>query len=67
MRCRIIPKKQRKIWIWFAFYRATKKFLVIQAGSHGKKALRSLLSKLDRYKIRVFCTDHWKIYRSLIP
>lgn len=60
-------KKRRKIWIWFAIARATRRVIAFEIGSRGKKTLKRLLVKLSIYKIRLFCTDHWKIYRALIP
>ena len=66
MRCGIILKKRRKIWVWFAVSRATRRVLALEVGSRGKKTLRRLLAKLNRFNVKQFCTDHWKIYRVLI-
>lgn len=60
-------KKRRKIWIWFAIARAPRRVIAFEIGRRGKKTLKCFLVKLSIYKIKLFCTDHYKIYRALMP
>ena len=60
-------KKQRKIWVWLADVRSTRKVIAYEVGSRGKKTLKLLLAKLSRFNIKHYCTDHWKIYKALLP
>ena len=60
-------KKQRKVWIWTAIDRRTRKLIAFESGSRGKKTLKRLLVKLSKFNIKKFCTDYWKVYKSLIP
>lgn len=64
MKCSTTPKKRRKICIWLAIACTTRRVLALEIGSRENKRL---LAKLSIYKTRLFCTDHWKIYRALIP
>ncbi len=42
-------KKRRKLWIWTAINRGTRKLITFESGSRGKKTLKRLLTKLARF------------------
>ena len=60
-------KKQRKLWIWIAVSRLTRRILAIEVGSRGQKPLKKLWGRISH--LRPFCvaTDESKVYRKVIP
>ena len=60
-------KKQRKLWIWIAVSRATRRILAIEIGSRGRKTLKRLWSKISHLRPFAVATDAWKVYRTVIP
>ena len=58
-------KKSRKLWIWIAIERATQEVLGFSLGSRGKKAFKSVVNQISKYKTQFYATDAWKIYGYL--
>ena len=67
MRCGITLVKKQKIWIWIALDRDTREILGWEVGSRGGKSLKKLLGKISHITCDYYATDHWKVYRKLIP
>jgi insertion element IS1 protein InsB len=60
--------KDNKVWIWKAFNRDTGKLIDWECGGRDEKTFRRLLTRLQRWKVRLFCTDHYVVYdQALAP
>ena len=66
MRCGTIRKKN-KLWIWKAFCRDTGELIAWQCGDRDKTTLKKLLKRLENWKVKIYYTDDWQPYKSLIP
>jgi len=60
------PKK-RKIWVWVAVCRETRRILDWEVGCRGVKTLKRLWERLKLFETQVYCSDHWKVYRAVLP
>ena len=50
-------KKSRKLWIWKAFERGTGRLIDGECGGRDQGTLDRLLKRLERWGVRLFCTD----------
>ncbi len=60
-------KKKRKVWLWLAICRDSKQILVFELGSRGLKTGKKLWEKVKNIPCKQDCTDHWEVYKNLIP
>ena len=60
-------KKTRKLWIWKAFERATGRLIDWECGDRDAPTLDRLLGRLERWGVRLFCTDDWPAYDAALP
>jgi insertion element IS1 protein InsB len=62
-----LKKKQRKLWIWKALDRDTGRLLDWECGRRDKTTLKALVDRLARWDVKVYYTDKWGTYASVIP
>jgi insertion element IS1 protein InsB len=60
-------KKTRKLWIWKALERATGRLIDWECGDRDRATLDRLLARLERWGVRLFCTDAWAPYDAALP
>jgi insertion element IS1 protein InsB len=58
-------QKKRKLWVWIAIDRYTQEVIGFSFGGRGKKALKELVRKIEKYSVGYYATDGWKIYNIL--
>ena len=54
--------KKSKLWIWKAYCRATGQLIDWECGARDQATLKRLLTRLKRWNIWFYFTDHWKVY-----
>ena len=62
-----VEKKSRKLWIWKAFERGTGRLIDWECGERDQATLERLLERLERWGVRLFCTDDWAPYDAALP
>src|SRR3982751_6447703 len=60
-------KKADKLWVWKARDRATGRLLDWELGGRDKATCERLPERLERWGVRLYCTDDWAAYAELIP
>jgi len=61
------PKKARKVWIWKALERGTGRLIDWECGDRDRVTLERLLARLERWGVRLFCTDDGAPYDAALP
>ena len=61
------PKKASKLWIWKALERDTGRLIDWECGDRDAVTLDRLLARLERWGVRLFCTDDWAPYDAALP
>jgi insertion element IS1 protein InsB len=54
--------KSTKVWIWKAYNRDTGKLIDWECGGRDAETFRRLLTRLQRWKVRLYCTDAFVVY-----
>jgi len=62
-----LKKKRQKLWIWKALDRDTGQLLDWECGRRDKATLQKLVDRLAQWDVKVYCTDKWATYASVIP
>ncbi len=62
-----LQQKRRKLWIWKALDRDTGQLLDWECGRRDKATLKKLVDRLVPWDVKVYCTDKWATYASVIP
>ena len=62
-----LKKKRQKLWIWKALDRDTGQLLDWECGRRDKATLKKLVDRLLPWDVKVYCTDKWATYASVIP
>jgi insertion element IS1 protein InsB len=62
-----LKNKRRKLWIWKALDRDTGHLLDWECGRRDKATLKKLIDRLVPWAVKVYCTDKWATYASVIP
>lgn len=62
-----LKQKRRKLWIWKALDRDTGQLLDWECGRRDKATLKKLVDRLLPWDVKVYCTDNWATYASVIP
>jgi insertion element IS1 protein InsB len=62
-----LKQKRRKLWIGQALDRDTGQLLDWECGQHDKATLKKLVDRLLRWDVKVYGTDKWATYASVIP
>jgi len=58
--------KANKLWIWKAVDRATGRLIDWQCGDRSEAAAGALLERLQAWSVRLFCTDSYASYETLL-
>jgi insertion element IS1 protein InsB len=61
------PKKANKLWIWKALERGTGRLIDWPCGARDRVTLERLLGRLERWGVRLFCTDDYAPYDEALP
>jgi insertion element IS1 protein InsB len=62
-----LQKKRQKLWIWKALDRDTGQLLDWECGRRDKATLKKLVDRLAQWDVKLYCTDQWVTYASVIP
>jgi insertion element IS1 protein InsB len=62
-----LKKKRRKLWIWKALAHHTGQLLDWECGRRDKTTLKKLVDRLAPWDVKLYCTDRWATYASVIP
>src|ERR687884_783104 len=63
-----LPKKKAdKLWVWKARDRASGRVVDWECGRRDAATLSRLLERVERWGVRLYCTDDWAAYAELIP
>jgi insertion element IS1 protein InsB len=62
-----LKQKRRKLWIWKALDRDTGQLLDWECGRRDKATLKKLVDRLLSWEVKVYGTDKWAAYTSVIP
>ena len=60
-------KKKQKLWIWKALCRDTGALIAWEWGHRDKQTLKKLIERLEAWSVKVYYTDDWPVYPSVIP
>jgi insertion element IS1 protein InsB len=62
-----LKTKRRKLWIWKALARETGQLLDWACGRRDKATLKKMVDRLAKWHVKMYCTDTWAAYASVIP
>jgi insertion element IS1 protein InsB len=62
-----LKQRRRKLWIWKALDRDTGQLLDWECGRRDKATLRKLVDRLRPWDVKVYGTDKWATYASVVP
>jgi insertion element IS1 protein InsB len=62
-----LQKKRQKLWIWKALDRSTGELLDWECGRRDKATLKKMIDRLAQWDVKMYCTDKWSTYASVIP
>jgi insertion element IS1 protein InsB len=62
-----LKNKRCKRWIWTALDRDTGQLLDWECGRRDKATLQKMVDRLAKWDVKMYCTDKWATYASLIP
>ena len=64
-----VGRKRRKVWLWLAVERASRRIVAWTLGGRGQVSARCLWQQLPRrYRRHCWCfTDEWKAYAAVLP
>ncbi len=60
-------KKAAKLWIWQALARPDGRLIDWECGGRDQATLERLLRRLDRWGVRLYCTDEYGPYDRALP
>jgi len=59
-----LGNKNNKVWIWKAYHRDTGKLIDWECGRRDAETFGRLFARLQRWKIRLYCTDAFIVYEQ---
>jgi insertion element IS1 protein InsB len=62
-----VKKKRPTLWIWKALDQDTGQLLDWACGRRDKATLKKMVDRLASWDVKVYCTDQWGTYASVIP
>jgi insertion element IS1 protein InsB len=62
-----VKKKCQKLWIWKALDQETGQLLDWECGRRDKATLKKMVDRLAQWDVKIYCTDQWGTYASVIP
>src|ERR1051325_1847914 len=54
-----VGKKEKKVWILYAYCSESREILGFAMGKRNAKTVKNLMLKLKRLEVDFFCTDDW--------
>jgi insertion element IS1 protein InsB len=61
-----LGNKTNKLWIWTALDRASGRLIDWECGDRDQITFERLLARLQRWKVRLFCTDEYIVYEQAL-
>ena len=61
-----LKKKRQKLWIWKALDRDIGQLLDWEGGRRDKTTLKKMVDRLAPWDVKLYCTDKWATYASVI-
>jgi insertion element IS1 protein InsB len=61
-----VKQKRQKLWIWRALDQDTGHLLDWECGRCDKATLKKMVDRLASWDVKVYCTDQWGTYASVI-
>jgi len=58
---------RRKLWIWKALDPETGQLLDWECGRRDKTTLKKMVKRLAQWDVKLYCTDQWAAYASILP
>jgi insertion element IS1 protein InsB len=62
-----VKKKRQKLWLWKALDRDSGQLLDWECGRRDKATLKKMVDRLVQWDVKVYCTDTWATYASVLP
>src|SRR5215831_5294937 len=62
-----LKKKRGKLWLWQALDRDTGQLLDWEGGRRDKATLKEMVERLAQWDVKLYGTDKWATYASVIP
>ncbi len=62
-----IGNKKNKLWIWKALDRNTGYLIDWECGGRDKQTLEKLTARLSTLNAKIYYTDKWQVYESVLP
>jgi insertion element IS1 protein InsB len=62
-----VKKKCQKLWIWNALDQETGQLLDGECGRRDKATVKKMVDRLAPWDVKIYCTDQWGTYASVIP
>ena len=62
-----LKTKRCKLWIWKALDQETGQLLDWECGRRDKATLKKMVDRLATWDVKLYCTDKWATYASVIP
>jgi insertion element IS1 protein InsB len=62
-----LKRKRQKLWIWKALDHESGQLLDWECGRRDKATLKKLVDRLAPWHVKLYCTDQWGTYASVIP
>lgn len=62
-----VGKKEKKVWVIYAYAVETNEIIAVTAGKRSKKQVRDLFKRLEGITIDWFCTDKWEAFKQVLP
>lgn len=62
-----VGKKLEPRWLWYVWSPHLKSVFAYTLGQRGDECLKQLLGLLERFTVRLYCTDDWGAYERLLP
>lgn len=59
--------KARKLWIWKAYERDGGRLIDWECGTRDEATFQRLFDRLQRWRPRLICTDHFAPYQNVVP
>ena len=66
-RCGTSSKKANELWIWQALARPDGRLIDWECGGRDQATLERLLQRLERWGVRLYCTDDYAPYDQALP
>ena len=62
-----IRNKKNKLWIWKALDRNSGYLIDWECGGRDKQTLEKLMARLSPLNVKIYWTDKWQVYETVLP